>query len=122
AYVLYFGGMTGALVTACGWVWGADTIAHAATDVDEAQIVVRVVSVGLTLLVVHYAMQGLRQHLLGRSVRQYARQLALPGMLSEASLMPLGAVLVLLWRPGHLVGFTLLALTYLLINFVFNRL
>ena len=124
AYVLYFGGMTGALVMACGWLWGTDAVAWAADSRSggEVEVVARVVAVGLTLLVTHYAVQGLRQRLLGRPLRQYLRDLALPGMISEASLMPLGAVLVLLWKPGHLVGFTLLALTYLLINFVFNRL
>lgn len=123
AYVLYFGGMTGALVMAGGWLWGTDAIAWAGgPPVSESEIVVRVVAVGLTLLVSHYAIQGLRQVLLGRSLGGYLRQLALPGMLSEASLLPLGAVLVLLWRPGHLLGFSLLAITYLLITFVFNRL
>jgi diguanylate cyclase (GGDEF)-like protein len=123
AYVLYFGGMTGALVMACGWLWGTDAIAWSpGANLDEAVIVARVMAVGLTMLVVHYAVQGVRQLLLGRPLGSYLRHLALPGMLSEASLLPLGAVLVLLWRPGHLLGFTLLALTYLLITFVFNRL
>jgi diguanylate cyclase (GGDEF)-like protein len=47
---------------------------------------------------------------------------ALPGVVAEASLMPIGAVLVLLYDPEHPLGFLLLSLTYLLINLVFARL
>jgi len=120
AYVLYFGGMTGALVTACGWLWGADGVRPAVAG--ELAVGGRVVAVGLTLLVTHYAIQGIRHRLLGRPLRQYLRELALPGILSEVSLLPLAVVLAVLWRPERYLGFGLLAATYLLINFVFNRL
>src|SRR5678816_3204710 len=45
-----------------------------------------------------------------------------PGIGAEASLMPIGVVLVLLYDPGQPLGFLLLSLTYLLINLVFSRL
>ena len=74
------------------------------------------------LLLTHYAVQGARQRLLGGQWRTYLRSQALPGILSEASLMPIGVVLVLLYDPDQPLGFILLSLTYLLINFVFARL
>ena len=43
-------------------------------------------------------------------------------IIAEASLMPIGVVLVLLYDPEQPLGFVLLSLTYLLINFVFARL
>ena len=56
------------------------------------------------------------------SWRTYLRLLAVPGIIAEASLMPIGVVLVLLYDPDQPLGFVLLSLTYLLINFVFARL
>jgi diguanylate cyclase (GGDEF)-like protein len=119
-YVLYFGGMSGALVTLCGWVLGADTAI--ADHPDAVAITGRVVSIAILLLVTHYALQGVRLRLLGRSWRTYLHQLAVPGIIAEAWLMPIGVVLVLLYDPDQPLGFVLLSLTYLLINFVFSRL
>src|SRR5204862_7900631 len=82
----------------------------------------RVVAIASALLVSHYTIQGIRLRLLGHSARDYLRQLALPGIAAEASLMPIGVVLVLLYDPEQPLGFVLLSLTYLLINFVFARL
>ncbi|MGE5181674.1 MAG: GGDEF domain-containing protein [Acidobacteriota bacterium] len=119
-YVLYFGGMSGGLLVCCGALFDADAIVgrHA----DAVEVAWKVVAVAGVLLVAHYAIQGLRQRLLGESWRAYLRQLALPGILAEASLMPIGVVLVLLYDPQQPLGFLLLSLTYLLINFVFSRL
>ena len=120
AYVLYFGGMTGALVMASAWVLGVE---H--TDLShQGQVVIaaRVLAVGATLLVSHYAIQGVRSMLAGRDLRSYLREMALPGIASEASLLPAGVVLVLLYRPDELFAFALVCATYLLVNFVFNRL
>ena len=117
-YVLYFGGMSGGLVMLCGWVLGADQVARG----DTFEIALRVVAIATLLLVTHYALQGVRLRLLGRSWRAYLHDLALPGILSEASLMPIGVVLVLLYDPDQPLGFMLLSLTYLLINLVFSRL
>jgi diguanylate cyclase (GGDEF)-like protein len=119
-YVLYFGGMSGAVVVLSGWVFGADdAMVHLG---DPIEVALRVVAIALLLLVTHYALQGVRLRLLGRSWRTYLTELALPGILAEASLMPIGVVLVLLYQPDQPLGFLLLSLTYLLINLVFSRL
>lgn len=119
-YVLYFGGMSGGLVALCGWVFiGGEPIAR---ELDVIEVAIRVVMVAMLLLVTHYALQGVRLRLLGRSWRTYVQELALPGILAEASLMPIGVVLVLLYDPDQPLGFLLLSLTYLLINLVFSRL
>jgi diguanylate cyclase (GGDEF)-like protein len=47
---------------------------------------------------------------------------ALPSIAAEATLVPIGVVLVLLYDPNQPLGFLLLSFTYLLINFVFSRL
>jgi len=119
-YVLYFGGMSGGLVALSGWCWGADAlVGHRA---DAGAVALRVVAIDALLLVSHYAVQGARLRLLGRSWRVYLDELALPGIVAEVSLMPIGVVLVLLYDPGQPLGFLLLSLTYLLINLVFSRL
>ncbi|CAN5809649.1 hypothetical protein BH11MYX2_BH11MYX2_14410 [soil metagenome] len=119
-YIVYFGGMSGGLVALCGWALGGG--APIARSTDSSAVALRVVGVGVLLLVTHYALQGVRMKLLGRSWRQYLRELAIPGMASESSLMPIGVVLVLLYDPHQPLGFLLLSLTYLLINLVFSRL
>ncbi len=119
-YVLYFGGMSGGLLVAAGWLFGADKlIGHHPTPVVVA---LHVVAIAGVLLVSHYAIQGIRYALLGHPFRGYARELALPGIAAEASLMPIGVVLVLLYDPDQPLGFVLLSATYLLINYVFARL
>ncbi|HEY0992459.1 MAG TPA: sensor domain-containing diguanylate cyclase, partial [Kofleriaceae bacterium] len=119
-YVLYFGGMSGGLVALCGWVWRADAIAGRHTEMVE--VALRVVAIDTLLLVSHYAVQGVRLRLFGRGWRAFLDELALPGVVAEISLMPIGVVLVLLYDPGQPLGFLLLSLTYLLINLVFSRL
>jgi diguanylate cyclase (GGDEF)-like protein len=119
-YILYFGGMSGGLVMGCGLLLGAAPIAVG--SVDPAGVAVRVVGIGATLLASHYAIQGVRLHLLGRGWRSYLLGQAVPGILAEASLLPIGIVLVLLYDPTRPLGFVLLSLTYLLIDFVFSRL
>ena len=54
--------------------------------------------------VAHYTLQGIRHVLLGRPLRQYIEELALPGVVAEASLMPIGVVLVLLYDPAQPPG------------------
>jgi diguanylate cyclase (GGDEF)-like protein len=119
-YVLYFGGMSGGLVALCGWVWRADALVgrHA----DAVEVALRVIAIDTLALVGHYALQGVRLRLLGRGWRAYFGEHALPGIAAEASLMPIGVVLVLLYDPDQPLGFLLLSLTYLLINLVFSRL
>jgi len=120
AYVFYFGGMTGALVTASGSLLAVDRLDLAAEP--QLAIAARVLGVGAALLASHYAIQGVRSVLGGRAPKSYLRQVALPGILSEASLIPAAVVLVLLYRPHELLPFALVCATYLLVNFVFNRL
>jgi diguanylate cyclase (GGDEF)-like protein len=119
-YVLYFGGMSGGLVALSGWIWHADALVgrHAET----VAVALRVVAIDALLLAGHYALQGVRLRLFGRPWRGYLDDLALPGIVAEASLMPIGVVLVLLYDPDQPLGFVLLSLTYLLINLVFSRL
>ena len=119
-YVLYFGGMSGGVVVLSGWLLGAD--AAMASQPDPIEVAVRVVAIATLLLVTHYALQGIRLRLLGRSWRTYLSELMVPGIIAEASLMPIGVVLVLLYQPDQPLGFLLLSLTYLLINLVFSRL
>jgi diguanylate cyclase (GGDEF)-like protein len=119
-YVLYFGGMSGGLVVLCGWAFGA--IHPIEGRPDAVEVMLRVAAIAMLLLVTHYALQGVRLRMLGRSWRTYLRELALPGVIAEASLMPIGVVLVLLYDPDQPLGFLLLSLTYLLINLVFSRL
>jgi len=116
-YVLYFGGMSAGLLVVFGRIFGADD------HVSQASAVAwRVVAIATSFLVAHYAIQGARLRLLGRPWSAYWKQLALPGIAAEASLMPIGVVLVLLYDPDQPLGFLLLSLTYLLINYVFARL
>jgi diguanylate cyclase (GGDEF)-like protein len=112
--------MSGGLVMGCGLLVGAGPLAPGV--VDPAEVAVRVVGTGALLLASHYAIQGVRLRLLGRSLRAYLQEQAGPGILAEASLLPLGIVLVLLYDPARPLGFLLLALTYLLIDLVFSRL
>lgn len=117
AYVLYFGGLTGALVAATAWLVGPP-----GASASELEVTLRVLATGAALLVVHNAVQGARLALGGRAVGAYLRQQALPGMIAETALLPLAAVVVVLFHGDRLLGFGLLAATYLLINLVFNRL
>jgi diguanylate cyclase (GGDEF)-like protein len=116
-YVLYFGGLTGALVAGSAWLVGPPSELHTETEVTW-----RVLALGGVLLVVHNAFQGVRQALGGRPLSAYLRTQALPGMIAEIALLPLAAVVVVLYHGERLVGFALLAATYILINYVFNRL
>jgi diguanylate cyclase (GGDEF)-like protein len=119
-YIVYFGGMSGGLLVACGWLFGADSVVG--NIVSPSEVLWRVVAVAGSLLISHYAIQGLRLRMLGQSWSTYLRTLAVPGIIAETSLMPIGVVLVLLYDPAAPLGFVLLSLTYLLINFVFARL
>lgn len=118
AYVLYFGGISGALLVACGWLFDVDQVVHA----EPATVAVRLVAVAGVFLVAHYALQGARLILFGRPWRSYIKDIALPGVVAEAAVMPLAVLLVVLYRPGQQLGFLLLCATYLLLHFVFSRL
>lgn len=117
AYVLYFGGVTGALVAGAAWLVGTPAV-----SASELEVTLRVLAIGAVMLLVHNALQGARLALGGRPVAAYLRTQALPGMIAETALLPLAAVVVVLFHGHRLLGFGLLAATYLLINLVFNRL
>jgi len=116
-YVLYFGGMSAGVLAVFGRLFGADD--H---PTEVVAVSVHVVAIASSFLAAHYVIQGVRLRLLGRAWGAYWRELALPGIVAEASLMPIGVVLVLLYDPTQPLGFLLLSLTYLLINYVFARL
>ena len=118
AYVLYFGGMTGGVLLGVGWLFDVD--GH--PPVGDREVFVRVLALGATLLAVHYLIQGARLWLAGGTVSAYLRRVALPGILAETALLPLGVVVVLIYRPDRPMPFVLLGLTYLIVNFVCNRL
>jgi len=117
AYVLYFGGMTGALVAGVAWLVGTPPASGG-----ELTTCLRVFAIGVVVLLVHNAVQGARLALAGRPLATYLREQAVPGMIAEASLLPLAAVVVLLYQSDRMLGFGLLAATYLLVNLVYNRL
>src|SRR6185436_8691553 len=98
-------GMTGGLVAVCGWLWRADALT--AQPPVAVEVALRVIAIDTLLLVSHYAVQGIRLRLLGRGWRAYLHELALPGIIAEASLMPIGVVLVLLYDPELPLGFLL---------------
>jgi diguanylate cyclase (GGDEF)-like protein len=116
-YVLYFGGMSAGVLVVFGRLFGADD--H---PTEVVAVSLHVVAIASSFLAAHYVIQGMRLRLLGRAWGAYWRELALPGIVAEASLMPIGVVLVLLYDPTQPLGFLLLSLTYLLINYVFARL
>ncbi len=117
SYVLYFGGLTGALVAAVAWLIGPP-----GPLASEPEVTARVLAIGALLLLVHNAVQGARLALGGRSMGAFLRGQALPGIIAELALLPLAAVVVVLYHGERMLGFGLLAATYMLINLVFNRL
>ncbi|RMH36052.1 MAG: sensor domain-containing diguanylate cyclase [Deltaproteobacteria bacterium] len=122
AYVLYFGGMSGALLMGLGWLLAVDGFDLSTGIERESDALGLVFALGGSFLAVHYAVQGVRLRILGRPFASYVRRVALPGIVAEASLLPLAVVVVLLYRRDQPLGFLLLAATYLLINLVFFRL
>ena len=76
---------------------------------------------GLSFLVAHYLVQAVQLRLAGEPWRAVVRRNAL-GILAEASLLPLAAVIVLIWDPGRPLLFALLGITYVLVNVGFHRL
>nr|HEX4315498.1 sensor domain-containing diguanylate cyclase [Kofleriaceae bacterium] len=119
-YAAYFGGLSGGLLVACGWIYGGDGLVGA--ELEAVAVSIRVVAIAATLLVTHYAAQGARLVLLGHTTwRAYVVDVV-PKIGAEASLVPIGIVLVLLYDPDQPLGFALLSITYLLIDFMFARL
>jgi diguanylate cyclase (GGDEF)-like protein len=120
AFIVYFGGMSGALLTLSSWLFGVDALYPRAAS--EMEVLGVVVGTGALFLAAHYALQGARSFLLGQSLRTYLVRLAIPALLAEAALLPLAAIIVFLYDPDRPVKFVLLGATYLLINYAFHRL
>ena len=120
AFIVYFGGMSGALLTLSAWAFGVNALdIRAATELEVLGVVM---GTGAVFLAAHYALQGARLWWLGHSLRTYLSRLALPAVLAEAALLPLAAIIVFFYDPGRPLKFILLAATYLLINYAFHRL
>ncbi len=117
-YAAYFGGMSGGLLA---------TVASTMARLDLADsmgldVIGHVLLVGATFLVTHNLIQGARQVLGGHAWRRFVAEQAGPGMVAECSLLPLAAVLALLHAADETLAFVFLCATYLLVNFIFNRL
>ena len=121
AFVVYFGGMSGALLTLAAWAFGVDALDTRA-GASELEVLGVVLGAGAVFLVAHYALQGARLWWLGHPLRTYLSRLALPAVLAEAALLPLAAIIVFFSDPDRPLKFILLAATYLLINYAFHRL
>ncbi len=118
SYVFYFGGVSGALLMLLAGGFGLDETLRGSGDVE---LVLKVLGVGLLFLVSHYSIQGIRHILLGRSIGRVAKTTLLPVMIAESSLMPLAVVVVFLYDPSRPLPFALLGMTYLVLNYGYNR-
>lgn len=118
AFALYLGGMSGGLLYAMASLLPAGVVSARA----EVDTIVRVLVLGVAFLLVHNLIQGVRHRLDGGDPVWFIREQALPGVVAEGSLLPLGAVVALLHRGAQPGGLVLLCGTYLLVNLIFNRL
>ena len=121
AFVLYFGGMSGSLLTLSSWWFEVDSL-YPRAGASELHVLGVVVGTGAVFLAAHYALQGARLYTLGQSLRTYVVRLAVPALLAEAALLPLAAIIVFLYDADRPLKFILLGSTYLLINYAFHRL
>ncbi|MEK6607769.1 MAG: sensor domain-containing diguanylate cyclase, partial [Myxococcota bacterium] len=123
AFPFYFGGVSAALLMGTAWLFGVDSRALVgAADGSALSALWLVPTYGLAFLCAHYAIQGVRLWLEGFSPREVLRGMVLPGIAAEATLLPLAVVTVFVYRPDAPQTLVLLGLTYLLINYGFNRL
>jgi diguanylate cyclase (GGDEF)-like protein len=120
SFVLYFGGMSGALLAVVGSWFQVDRIVIGGSG--EGVVLGTVLGIGAVFLFAHYSIQGARLAWLGQSLATYVRRMALPALTAEATLLPLAAIIVFLWDPARPLKFVLLAATYLVMNYAFQRL
>lgn len=119
-YVLFFGGTSGGLLFLCSWLFRVD--GHSPGVDDQAALAAHVVAVAVTFLLGTYALKAVRAVALGSSLGRYLRQQALPSIVAELLLIPIGILLVVLYQPSDRLAFLLLCATYLLLHYVFTRL
>ena len=110
---LYAGGVAGGLMVGVGAAFGA-RMAFAASHLWL------VPAFGMTFLAAHAVVQILHQRLLGHPLEPALRRAAV-ALLTETTLLPLGAVMMLIWTGRRPIAFALLGVTYLLVNFGFFR-
>jgi diguanylate cyclase (GGDEF)-like protein len=79
-----------------------------------------VAALGLSFLAAHAMVELLHSQVLGLPFRPALRRVCV-ALLAEATLLPIGAVIVHIWDPHKPVAFVLLGVTYLLVNFGFYR-
>jgi len=119
-FVSYLSGLTSALVLLVAWGFGVDAREpHGALPAQTAIWLVPAMSA--TLLAAHYFIQGIRMRLEGYRPRDVARHMALPGIVAETTLLPLAVVMVIIHDPAAPAAMLLLGATYVLVNFMFNR-
>ena len=109
----YLGGISAGLLLAMSRLWSVGWGMAPRAELVLLQ--------GLSFLVAHYLVQAVQLKLAGEGWRAVLRRNAL-GILAEASLLPLAAVIVLVWDPTRPLLFTLLGITYVLVNVGFHRL
>jgi diguanylate cyclase (GGDEF)-like protein len=119
-FVVYMSGLTSALLLAAAWAFDADErTSHGTLPAKTAIWLVPAMGVGL--LLAHYLVQGTRMRLEGFRPRDVARRMVLPGIVAETTLLPLAVVMVLIYDPREPAAMLLLGATYVLVNFMFNR-
>ena len=110
---LYTGGVAGGLLVACAAAFGSHL-----RNADERLGVVA--AFGLSFLGAHALLHLLHARLLGQPFRPALRRVVV-ALLAEATLLPLGAVIVHIWDEQRPAAFVLLGVTYLFVNFGFYR-
>ena len=120
--VAYMPALGAGLAVALGALLGVE---GRIADRDEGTLATAlgVSSLAFAYLVLHYAAQTTAFWLQGYDARNLVRRVMAPGALTEAALVPIAVVLVLVYPAGHehLWTFALLAGTYLLLNLFFRR-
>jgi diguanylate cyclase (GGDEF)-like protein len=111
---IYRGGLVAGLVVAMAWLCRVGWVGGR-PDASRAALM------GLAFLLAHYLLQSLQLRLDGYSLREALRRHAL-GVMAEATLLPLGCAIVLIWQPARPGVLVLLGGTYLLVNYGFHRL
>lgn len=110
----YAGGVSGGLLLVCASAFG--THLH---DIDERMWMVQ--TFGLTFLAAHALLQVVHAAVCGDPLKPAMRR-AVIALLAEATLLPIGAVIVHIWNPRQPLAFVLLGVTYLLVSVGFYRL